>query len=104
MAAAALGELKVAKAYDEIVALTKGKEGLDVGKVDGRLNCFPLCAACSACYALGALGDQRAVPGLIELLADTDLQGSARQALEVLTKQQLGNDPEKWKAWWKSKG
>ena len=41
---------------------------------------------------------------LIELLNDKDLQGSAVQALEVLTKQKFGNDPEKWKAWWKDKG
>jgi HEAT repeat protein len=104
IAVAALGELKAAKAYDEIVALTKDKEGLDAGKGDGRLNCIRNCPAFSACYALGALGDQRAVPILIELLADADLQGPTRQALEILTKQKFGNDPEKWKAWWKSNG
>jgi HEAT repeat protein len=103
LAAAALGELKAAKAYDELVALTKDKEGLDAGKRDGGLNCIPFCAAYMACYALGALGDERAVPVLIGLLDDADLRSSARQALEALTQQKLGDDPEKWKAWWKGK-
>jgi RNA polymerase sigma factor (sigma-70 family) len=101
VAVAALGELKAAAAYDEMVALTKDKEGLRDEKGDGRLNCIPNCPAFSACYALGALGDERAVPVLIALLEDDDLRASARQALEAMTKQQFGNDPEKWKAWWK---
>jgi hypothetical protein len=58
IAAAALRELKAAKAYAEIVALTKDKEGLDAGNGDGRLNCIPNCPAFLACYALGALGDE----------------------------------------------
>lgn len=103
IAAAALGELRAAKAFDELVALTKDKEGLNPGKADGRLNCIPNCPAFSACYALGALGDERAVPVLIDVLADPDLRGPARQALETLTGQKLGDDTEKWKAWWKGK-
>jgi HEAT repeat protein len=89
IAVAALGELKAAKAYDEIVALTKDKEREDGGKADGTLNCIRSYPADMACYALGALGDKRAIPVLIELLADADLRWSARQALEVLTKQKL---------------
>lgn len=104
IAVSALGELKVAKAYDEIVALTNDKEGLKTAEGGGRLNCIRDCPAFSACYALGALGDERAVPVLIGLLADADLQGPARQALEILTKQKFGNDPDKWRAWWRSKG
>jgi HEAT repeat protein len=103
-AAAALGELKAGKAYDEIVALTTDKEGLDAGRGDGRLNCVPYCPAFSACHALAALGDERAVPVLIGVLGDTDLRVPARQALEALTKQKLGDDPEKWKTWWKGRG
>jgi HEAT repeat protein len=103
IAVAALGELKAAEAFKEIVALTKDKEGLAAGKDGGRLNCIRNCPAFLACYALGALGDQRAVPVLIELLPDADLRGPARQALEVLTKQKFGNDPDKWRAWWRSK-
>jgi len=57
---------------------------------------------CPGCYALGALGDDRAVPVLIELLADQDLRAPARRGLEALTKQKFGDDPELWKAWWKS--
>jgi HEAT repeat protein len=103
IAVAALGELKAGKAFEEIIALTKDKAGLEDGKVDGRLNCIRDCPAYSACYALGVLGDERAVPVLIELLADQDLRGPARRGLEVLSKQKFGDDPERWKAWWKSK-
>ena len=39
---------------------------------------------------------------LIELLRDKDLQNQARQSLETLTEQKLGNDPDAWTAWWKS--
>lgn len=103
LAAAALGELKATKAYADVVALTKDKEGLRVEKTDGKLNCIPDCPAFLACYALGAMGDPRAVPVLIDLLADDALRGSARQGLEALTRQKLGDDPERWRAWWKTK-
>jgi HEAT repeat protein len=99
IAVASLGELKAAKAYDEIVLLTKDK-GVKRGKKDGTLNCIPMFPAMSACYALGALGDQRAIPVLIELLDDKDLRGPAIQALEVLANQKFGNAAEKWKSWW----
>lgn len=101
IAVASLGELKATKAYDEIVLITKDK-GVDDGQDDGTLNCMPIVPARSACYALGALGDQRAIAVLIKLLDDKDLQWSAIQALEVLTKQKFGNDPAEWKSWWKT--
>jgi HEAT repeat protein len=103
IAVAALGELKAAKAYDDIVALTRDKGNKGSEKA-GTLNCLETVPADVACYALGALGDERAVPVLIELLPDRDLRVSALQALEVLTKQKLGNDPEKWRGWWKDRG
>lgn len=96
IAAAALGEMKAGKAFDDLVALTKDKEREN----NGGLNCFPMLPADSACYALGALGDLRAVPTLIELLSDKDLQNAASKALEMLTKQKFGTDPAKWKQWW----
>jgi HEAT repeat protein len=100
IAVAALGEMKAAKAYDEIVAATKDKEIQNPG---GGLNCLRGTPAELACYALGALGDHRAVPILIELVSDKDLQSQAVQALEVLTKQKFGPDAEKWRVWWKGR-
>ncbi len=101
IAVAALGEMKAGEAYAEIVALTKDKEGRG-GDTNGKtLNCIRSSPADLACYALGALGDRRAVPVLIELLRDPDLKESAQQGLEVLTEQRLGDDPDKWTVWWK---
>ncbi|MCX6929370.1 MAG: HEAT repeat domain-containing protein [Verrucomicrobia bacterium] len=94
LAVAALGELKATEAYDEIAALTKDKAS--------QLGCVRMPPACSACYALGILGDERAVPVLIEVLNDNELRWCAQQALEALTKQKFGRDPDKWKAWWKA--
>lgn len=99
IAVAALGELKATKAYAEIVALTKDKGRTNTRP--GTLDCLRITPAEMACYALGALGEQRAVPVLIERLADKDLQEQVRQALEALTGQKLGNNPEKWRLWWK---
>jgi HEAT repeat protein len=100
IAVATLGELKAAKAYDDIVAVTKDKESVNPG---GGLNCIHYSPADMACYALAALGDEKAIPVLIGLVADNDLQGSAAQALEAMTRQKFGRDPEKWKAWWKDR-
>lgn len=102
IAVAALGELKASQVYDEIVLLTKDK-GDKPGKKEGTLNCLPTSPAALACYALGNLDEPRAIPVLIKLLDDQDLRVPAAQALEALTQQKLGNDPEKWKAWWKDK-
>jgi RNA polymerase sigma factor (sigma-70 family) len=101
IAVAALGEVKAAKAYDDIVALTRDKG--KANEKSGSLNCVRILPADMACYALGALGDQRAVPVLIERLADKELRQSARQALEALTSQKFGDDWEKWRSWWKEK-
>jgi HEAT repeat protein len=94
IALASLGEMKAVEAYAEIVAHTKDKEQQDGTDV----RAWP---AEEACYALGVLGDMRAVPVLIGLLSDRDLQSPAQQALELLTKKNLGNDPGKWESWWK---
>jgi hypothetical protein len=104
IAVESLGELKATKAYNEIVGLTKDRGDNRGGKNAASLNCLHLRPAASACYALGALGDQRAVPVLIELLTDKELQYPAMKSLQVLTKQKFGNDPEMWKAWWKGQG
>ena len=98
IAVAALGELKAKAAYDEMVAMTKDKP-LEVGP-GNTLNCIRMPPADLACYALGALGDKKAVPVLINLLPDRDIKEQARQALETLTGQKLGSDPAAWTAWW----
>ncbi|MEI8291440.1 MAG: HEAT repeat domain-containing protein [Verrucomicrobiota bacterium] len=97
-----LGELKATEAYDEIVSLTKDKGDKPGDKNAGGLDCVIMPPACGACYALGALGDERAIPILIEVLTDNELQWCAQQALEALTKQKFGHAPDKWKAWWKA--
>ena len=100
IAVAALGEMKATKIYDDIVVVTKDKESVNPG---GGLNCIHYSPADMACYALAALGEERAIPVLIELVSDKDLQGPAVQALEALTKQKFGRDAEKWKTWWKDR-
>jgi len=92
IAVAALGEMKASEAYDQIVALTTDK--------GAQQGCLPMAPGHLACYALGALGDKKAVPVLIERLRDKDFENQAQQALEKLTDQKLGNDPERWTAWW----
>lgn len=99
IAASALGEMQATKAYEDLVVLTEDKI---FENVNGTLNCVRQSPAHSACYALGALGDRRAVPVLIELLDDEDLSNSSQQALKELTKQDFGEDAAKWKAWWKT--
>jgi HEAT repeat protein len=101
IAVAALGEMKATEAYADIVVRTKDKEGRD-GNGGKTLDCVRFSPADLACYALGALGDTRAVPVLIDLLRDEDLKVPARQGLEVLTMQKFGDDPDAWAAWWKS--
>lgn len=103
IALAALGELKATAAFDQIVALTKDKETryLDEPEKEKMLDCMPIVPAESACYALGALGDERAIPILIELLDDQELLQPVSKALEALTKQKFGKDVAAWKSWWK---
>lgn len=102
IALAALGELKATEAYDEIVKHTKDRGDEDEEKNGKELNCCRISPAYDACYALGALGEERAIPVLIELLNDKDVQTAASQSLKVLTKQDFGSDAEKWKEWWKT--
>jgi hypothetical protein len=97
MAVASLGELKATTAYDQIVALTREKARVNTEETAKATDFFCGNAlpkpAYFACHALAALGDQRAVPVLIELLNDPDLKNAARPALDVLTKQQHGVTP-----------
>jgi HEAT repeat protein len=95
IAVAALGELAATNAYNVIVSHVTDLENFG-GDV-------PMCPGDSACYALGALGDKRALPVLIKALDQRETQSQACQALEKLTGQAFRYDVEKWKAWWKEK-
>ena len=92
IALAALGEMKDQEAFAEIASHLgdKAHEG----------GCIPMFPAHSACYALGALGDERAIPLLIAALDDKDLTTQAAQALGALTGQTFGYDAAAWKRWW----
>ena len=93
IALAALGELSATNAYDVIVSHVS-----DLENFGGDL---PMCPGDSACYALGALGNPRAIPVLIRALDQERTQSQACQALEKLTGQTFRYDVEKWKSWWK---
>jgi ankyrin repeat protein len=58
-----------------------------------------------AAVALGELHDIRAVDVLIKALSDQDsfVKKFALEALEQITGQQIGNDPNRWREWWKQK-
>lgn len=56
-----------------------------------------------AARALGALGDRRAIPPLIDALTRGTLPDRrAAGALESLTGQTFGLDAAKWQAWWQA--
>ena len=95
IAVAALGELKAVEAYDQIVAMTSDKGEKPGGKADGKLDCLQISPAQMACYALGALGDQRAVPVLTRLRDDRELKTFADQALGMLATQKIDGVPPK---------
>jgi HEAT repeat protein len=101
IAASALGELKAVEAYDEIVTLTGDIGDPPGGKAPGTLDCIPFYPGNSACYALGALGEKKAVPVLIARLSDKNFRNAAKQALESLTGEKFGEDAAKWMGWWK---
>ena len=51
--------------------------------------------------ALAALGDKRAAPHLVEKLSSTDprVSRTAHSALTRIAGQDLGDTPDKWRAW-----
>ncbi len=57
----------------------------------------------AAAWAIAQKEARALVPELIELLNDADrgVAGIAYAALKELTKQDLGQAPERWQAWWK---
>jgi ankyrin repeat protein len=85
-----------------------------LGELQDRRATIPLVEAMAdahpyvrrrAAVALGALHDIRAVDVLIKALDDEDsfVKKFALEALEKITGQQIGNDSNKWREWWKEK-
>jgi len=56
-----------------------------------------------AADALGEMKAITAVPALIESLERYGKDIGAGKALYRITRQQLGNDPQKWREWWDKK-
>jgi HEAT repeat protein len=56
-------------------------------------------------HSLGILGSEAAVDTLIEILSDEnkDVREAGVWALEKISKQDLGEDPEAWKNWWEER-
>ena len=55
--------------------------------------------------ALQETRDKKAIPALIEMLSDEDLDMklAASRALQGITNEHFGTDPSKWANWWKEK-
>ena len=58
--------------------------------------------AVEATWALGEIGDARAIPALINVVNDDnpDVRTAAADSLQKLTGQNYGNDHARWVAWW----
>jgi HEAT repeat protein len=54
-----------------------------------------------AAFALGKMKAMKAVPALIEALQTYGKDSDASLALFMITDQRLGDDPQKWREWWK---
>lgn len=93
IALCALGELKAKDTFDKIAARLTDKE-------KESNSCIPLYPATSACYALGLLGDRKAVPVLVKVLDDPDVASFAAKALSEITKTGEKWDAAQWKTWW----
>jgi HEAT repeat protein len=101
----ALGEMKAGQAYDVIVKHLSDKEKVKAADVI-------MVPAGSACFALGEIGERKAVPLLIEALEDEELTEPAAKALEKIKLGRIryfgrgsgdsgfGTDVNKWTGWW----
>jgi hypothetical protein len=82
---------------------------LEVLRNDASLNVRQRCGASLAKSGmLNRLQRMSAVPGLLEIAADTsqdsNTRGWAFQALHEITAQSIGNDVEAWKSWFSAHG
>ncbi len=86
-AAGALGQLRDKRATKALIKALQDQEDLvrDI-----------------AAWALGEICDKRAIKPLIEILRDKDeeVRSTAAKALSEITKQDFGEDYEKWKKWY----
>jgi HEAT repeat protein len=91
-----LGKLKAQQAVETLIPLLK----------DGDTS-----TAAAAAEALGMIADRRAIEPLINAFSRSDASSTAAlfgsrvrpriaSALEKITGQRLGDNPESWKQWW----
>lgn len=93
IALAALGELKATEALADIAAHLHDQE-------EEPNTCIQILPSATAAYALGQLGDRKAIPALMAALADPKVRPSATQALTELTGEHFGDDVAQWRKWW----
>jgi len=86
-AARKLGDLKATEAVADLIKALKDPDWF---------------LAVRAAGALGAIGDSTAIPALIDAIAYPfpAVPAAAAAALETLSGQELGEDQQKWRAWW----
>lgn len=109
----ALGKIKEVQAIPLLIPVANGPFVLEVvealGEIGGEQSVEFLIAAledqCSvvrgrAVVALGKVKDPRALPALIDLLEDKQLQGTVFWALQEITGAVVPACKEQWKEWW----
>ena len=120
-AATALGLLRADEALGALIEalgdgdpFVRGSAATALGRL-GHVEAFePLLAALGepnemgvihhhVAFALGEIGDMRAVPALADLVGDSGARGPAsRRALVKLTGEDLGQDADAWRRWWEA--
>ena len=117
MAASILGQIKDPRAVDSLVAALEDEHSnvrmmaawslAQIGEpaVKPLINVLTMGrspARGDVAWALGKIGDQRAVEPLIHVIQEQEptLQSDAAQALTRITGQDFGVDPATWQEWW----
>jgi bilin biosynthesis protein len=117
MATSILGQIKDPRAVDSLVATLEDEHRnvrmmaawslAQIGEpaVKPLINVLRMgrsSARGDVAWALGKIGDQRAVEPLIHAMQEEEptLQSDAAQALAKITGHDFGVDPTKWREWW----